>query len=399
MTAYDFSRHLGQIKVVNVWKGFESLEWMNGLSFFWPRTVVHDLISSKGEPLLDVKYDNKLYSLRIPSEQNVKADFPLEAMDELFFSSKPASARFPFSYQKVPHKIRWLIAAAVVKFNRSRAKKGFAFPQWPLDLSTDALADVYNCCSDEKVIASHENIVLLTHDIDTPESLDNLPSFLKIEESFGIKSTSFVVPKGWNITHRILENAAVKGHELGIHGYNHDNRTPFLSENEIEYRMNEVCNLISLYKMKGYRSPSLLRSKPLFQALEKYFLYDSSIPNAGGYYARRGNGCASARPFYYGNLFEIPLTLPSDANLLFQGFNPGQILKLWKNLSETIIRSGGIVHLLTHCEKRYSGNKIMLETYKEYISYIQSFFKPQWKTLSDLVVRKTGDIPLANSST
>jgi peptidoglycan/xylan/chitin deacetylase (PgdA/CDA1 family) len=51
--------------------------------------------------------------------------------------------------------------------------------------------------------------------------------FLDIEETAGARSTSFVVPCAWPLDHGLLQQLHDRGHEIGVHGYDHANRTPF----------------------------------------------------------------------------------------------------------------------------------------------------------------------------
>ena len=124
------------------------------------------------------------------------------------------------------------------------------------------------------------------------------------------------------------------------------------------------------YGAKGYRAPSLVRSRELLAALAQYYDYDSSIPTSGGLFPVPNNGCATARPWRIGSLWELPLSLPRDGSLRFLGYSPTEILDLWLSAARTIHRSGGIVTLLTHCELGFSGNPPMLGTYRDFLAAI-----------------------------
>ncbi len=375
------------VEVFEVLDAYSILSWMQGMKFLWPQAIIEQLTKNEGTLFARARVRNETMSLRIsPHELLGVKDCLKEMLGKIIFTPEPASSKLPFSYQRVPHRIRWLVASMLVRINKLRIKRRLVFPQWPLDLSVDALNDILTVNSGD--LDRHpQAYVLLTHDIDTPESLKYLPGFLEVEESFGVHSTNFVVPCGWDIDHGILERAFGQGHEIGIHGFNHDNRTPFLPRDEMAARIESAAALMTKYAAKGYRAPSLLRSKLLIDVLANYFTYDSSIPNTDGFYSGTGTGCATARPFHLGSLIEIPLTLPSDANLLFQGFRPGEILSLWMDSAKKLIRSGGIVHLLTHCEKRYSGNKTMLGIYREFVSFLKSNAL-EFKTLAEAASQK-----------
>src|SRR5262249_52992836 len=151
-----------------------------------------------------------------------------------------------------------------------------------------------------------------------------------------------------------------RGHEAGVHGFDHSNRTPFAAADERARRLDAAKPLAERYGMVGYRAPSLLRTRRLLRDLSTRYRYDSSIPTSGGPFPVPNNGCASARPFSVEGIAEIPLTLPRDGSLRFLGYQPREIADLWIGCAETIARSGGVVALLTHCERRFTGNARML---------------------------------------
>lgn len=350
---------------------------MNGQTFCWPDKLIQELILSEGTPVANVEYKNQGVGLNRPFRKGfLSIERYITSLREygLYTSTPPASSLMPFSYQRVPQGIRWITASLLTRFNYWRMKGQSFFPRWPLDLSADALED-FTSCFDSKPLSRQNHsktTVVLTHDIDNPESLKNMPRFLAIEESFGFRSTNFIVPMGWPLDCEIIERAVSNDHEIGLHGYNHDNCTPFLPYDAIERRFEECLPFIERYRVKGYRAPSLLRTQNLFRCLKRYGLYDASVPTVGGQYSLKPNGCASARPFYHQEVWELPLSLPTDASLLFLGFKPDHILRLWIDTTQAIGKSGGTVVLLTHCEAVYSGNPQMLKVYAEFLTFLKS---------------------------
>jgi hypothetical protein len=223
--------------------------------------------------------------------------------------------------------------------------------------------------------------VVLTHDIDSTEGLQNLVKlFLGIEESVGALSTNFVVPCSWPIDHGLLQEIKDRGHEIGTHGYDHSNLTAFSSQEEQNIRLKAAQPLINQYDITGYRSPSLLRTRRLLFNLRGFYTYDSSIPTSGGPFPVPNNGCASARPFNFENIIEIPLSMPRDGSLLCLGFSPRKILKIWIDCAKKISRSRGIVVLLTHCESHFSGNTDMLNIYRDFLEFVTSSEQFAWST-------------------
>jgi hypothetical protein len=132
------------------------------------------------------------------------------------------------------------------------------------------------------------------------------------------------------------------------------------------------------YGASGYRAPSLLRTPGLLRDLAEFYRYDSSIPTAGGLFPTPNNGCASARPFLVEGIAELPLSMPRDGSLRFLGYSPDQILKCWLDCARQIGRSGGVVVLLTHCERQFSGNPPMLAAYRRFLEFVAESDQFTW---------------------
>jgi peptidoglycan/xylan/chitin deacetylase (PgdA/CDA1 family) len=287
----------------------------------------------------------------------------------LWIENPPASARLPFPYHRVPTAFRVLAARIFGKMRRQRLTDESAFPIWPLDLSVDFLADLAGF---PPAALPAPGRVLLTHDIDSAEGLANLVNlFLPLEEKYGARSVNYIVPCKWPLDQASLDEIISRGHRLGIHGFDHGNRTPFCGDEERRRRIEAARPLVERHKIKGYRAPSLCRTPALIDELARHYAYDSSVPASGGLFPAPDNGCASARPFLLRGLLEIPLTMPRDGSLLFLGHAPEAILELWKQCAMQLARSGGLVVVLTHCEKHFSGNPAMLRAYEGFLAFVR----------------------------
>src|SRR5262249_3442161 len=176
-----------------------------------------------------------------------------------------------------------------------------------------------------------------------------------------------------------------RGHEIGVHGYDHSNRTAFLASKERRERLVAGKEFGSQFGAGGYRAPSLLRTPELLADLAAHYRYDSRIPSAGGLFPVPNNGCASGRPWQIGDLWEIPITLPRDGSLQFLGYSPEAIVRLWQETAAIMARSGAIVSLLTHCENGFSGNARMLAAYRRFIEFIAASAKFEFVRPCDLV--------------
>lgn len=280
----------------------------------------------------------------------------------------PASSRTPVSYRNVPSAARMLLARGIGMVQRRRSHRWAAFPGWPLDLSVDVWSDLASEPAVRLTEAVGRTPVLLTHDIDSPEGLQNLVDlFLPIEERYGARSCNFVVPCAWPLDASLLREAQARDHEIAVHGYDHANRTPFAPPAERRDRLQAGKSFAANWGAVGYRAPSLLRTRALLDDLAGFYRYDSSIPTSGGPFPVPNNGSATARPYKIGALWELPLSLPRDGSLRFLGHAPSEIADLWWRCADRIATSGGLVCLLTHCEASFSGNRDMLKAYESLI--------------------------------
>lgn len=369
------SEGLFSVRVADV-ENIPRLAWANGLEVSLPSAVLSAL-SDRDGAWVTVKPGD------LPRGREMVDDVRLR---KAFTLSSPASTNLPFSYQTVPLWARTLVGHVIGRLQRTRVRSWASYPRWPLDLSADFTADL--CGVEPSPFAEGPVPVLLSHDIDTDEGLRNLVEhFLGIEESVGASSSNYIVPCAWRIDHGLLDEVAQRGHEIGIHGYDHSNRTPFTDPIERRKRIDAARPLIERYHIIGYRAPSLLRTFALLEDLGSLYRYDSSIPTSGGLFPVPNNGCASARPFRIGELTEIPISLPRDGSLRFLGHRPQEILKIWQQCAERIAASGGVVSLLTHCEARFCGNGPMLEIYKQFLHYLATDSRYAFATPAQVLKR------------
>jgi len=62
--------------------------------------------------------------------------------------------------------------------------------------------------------------------------------------------------------------------------------------------------------------------------------------------------------------------MPRDGSLRFLGYAPPRILAIWRDCAARIAKAGGVVMLLTHCERRFSGHPSMLAAYRRFLEYV-----------------------------
>ena len=358
--------------------GCSRLAWAEGRTFRVPASLLHE--TKLGA------FRSPDGSLALPDRCDVATPSDAQALREFaaFTESPPATARLPLSYQRVPAVLRAAAASFIGRVRRRQADRWARFPRWPLDLSADFLSDA----AGERRAIGPPAPVVLTHDIDSAEGLNNLTrQFLAREEAVGARSVNYVVPHGWPLDAGTLREVRARGHEIGVHGFDHSNRTPFLDRDARRERLAAGRRFADEHGATGYRAPSLLRTRALLRDVGERFAYDSSIPTSGGLFPVANNGCATARPFVVEGVVELPLSMPRDGSLRFLGYSAADILSLWKECAAAIARSGGVVVLLTHCERRFSGTSEMLAMYSRLLEHLASAGRYRFSQPADVLVR------------
>jgi hypothetical protein len=362
-------------------EGVPALQWAENLTVRLPAKIAGALANGT-EPAsgIVITPDNAARA-RMVGGENPHRSLQLRAA---YTDQPPLSSRLPFPYHFIPAWARQLVARGIGRAKRRQVARWAAFPGWPIDLSTDFVADLVGTA--RLPLVESRTPVLLTHDLDSPEGIRNLVTrFIDIEEQVGARSCSYVVPCGWPLNYALLDEVQRRGHEIGVHGYDHSNKTPFADPAERQRRLDAAKPVVERYRVVGYRAPSLVRTEALIRDIARLYRYDSSIPMAGGLFPVPNNGCASARPWRLQGIWEVPLTLPRDGSLRFLGYEPAEIGRLWRETTETVARSGGIVCLLTHCETGFCGNAPMLAVYRDFLQWVASEPRFWFLRPSDLV--------------
>jgi len=287
---------------------------------------------------------------------------------------RPSFTRLPFHYHKVPGKMRVWLSQMLVAL-RNRFHRGFHFPEWPIENSVETLRwlaskttgtrdgerfELRPFWPEDKKFA-----FVLSHDVDTNKGLKEIERFQQIDEKFGIHAAWFIPTVLIREAGGLLTELKERGGEIALHGYNHDGKIAFLSEEGMRERLRQSLDIIQRFEMSGFRSPLLFRTPRLFEVLSDFFDYDSSVPDTELF-----TGCASAFPFGRGNLLELPITLPMDATLVSMRKKPKESLEIWRKKMRWIEEVGGLGLMVTHTEPHFSANAEMLSVYEEFLSEI-----------------------------
>ena len=215
--------------------------------------------------------------------------------------------------------------------------------------------------------------VCLTHDVDDLDGYRHMDLLLNIEREFGFGATYNIPGMRYPVDMGYLRSLQYEGFEFGIHGYKHRGETPFLEEKQIESRIVESLDRFKGIHIRGYRSPALRRTVQFINVLEKYFEYDSSVPDTENYTGEKHfNGCSIPYPFFEGRLLEIPITVPQDGVLLMLGYSPEEILSLWIRKIILLKELKALIVVNTHPDPIFSGNPTMAWIYRKLLEFIAS---------------------------
>lgn len=282
---------------------------------------------------------------------------------------RPLYTYAPFNYQMVPAAARY----CGQKFFKRATPSSLAFPAWPYEGSLERLrrAASSGLSGESRRYAKRVSwpgnkkcALILTHDIESETNWKWVREIAAAEMSCGFRSSWNVVPKLYRVDHPTLEWLARNGFEIGLHGYNHDNKMAYLSEPDIRRRIDACSDIIKKYAVTGFRSPSWLRSERLFGVLQDYFAYDCSVPDVD-YMSPAGiGGCCSVYPYMIGRLVELPTTLPYEFPVQC-GVKPEDLNAYWRVKIARIKDDGGCITAVTHPDPYYGGNDKMVRAYRE----------------------------------
>ena len=183
---------------------------------------------------------------------------------------------------------------------------------------------------------------IVTHDVETREGVERIDRLASLEERQGIRSAWYFVPAKYKIDAGLLNDLRERGHEVGVHGYNHDGQL-FSSHSRFQQRAAKINAIGREWQATGFRAPMMHRQLVWMQSLE--FDYDASCFDIDPYQAMPG-GVGGVWPFVVGRLVELPCTMPQD-HTLFVTLQQ-QSTDIWRHKLELIRRLRGAAMCIVH---------------------------------------------------
>ena len=206
---------------------------------------------------------------------------------------------------------------------------------------------------------------VLTHDVETSDGFATVDRLAKLEESKGFRSSWHFVPHKYPLDDGLLRDLVDRGHEVGIHGYNHDGRL-FASRHVFNRRLPKINAALQKYCAAGFRAPMVHRNLDWIEKLD--LDYDASCFDVDPFQAMPG-GVGSIWPFLKGKMVELPYTLPQD-HTLFVAMEEKSI-DAWKTKINFLREWSGMALSITHPD--YLDTPFRLGLYEQLLDHLQQF--------------------------
>lgn len=227
------------------------------------------------------------------------------------------------------------------------------FPRWPFEPILIEQADRRLRAALAQSGSGHTPIVgywpkgyraawILTHDVEGPSGIQTIRRVRELESRYGVRSSWNFVAEDYEIPYDLFAELRADGCEIGVHGIKHDGKL-FQSRACFEAALPKIGSYMDRWDACGFRSPSLHRRADWMHELG--CLYDSSFPDSDPFEPQPG-GCCSIRPFMFGDVVELPITLLQD-HTLWEVLQRDSC-ELWLRKSDWLIANHGLVCINTH---------------------------------------------------
>ncbi|MCA9184726.1 MAG: hypothetical protein R3E01_07565 [Pirellulaceae bacterium] len=225
---------------------------------------------------------------------------------------------------------------------------------------------------------SYGAAVSLTHDVETLAGVKRVPELAAMEERLGLRSAWNFIPYKYRIDRGLLAELQQRGHEICVHGYNHDGLL-FTSPKLFARRAVGINRAAREFGAVGFRAPMVHRNLEWLQQLD--FQYDSSYFDIDPFQAMPG-GVGGVWPLVAGRFVELPYTLPQDHTLLV--VLGEQSPQIWMEKLRLLKQLAGMALLITHPD--YLDSHGSLAIYQRFLEHVHTQ-TDLWKALPKDIAR------------
>jgi peptidoglycan/xylan/chitin deacetylase (PgdA/CDA1 family) len=241
-------------------------------------------------------------------------------------------------------------------------------------------------------------------------ALVGLPRLLDLLRQHEVPATFFVPGHTAHAWPDLVARIAEDGHEIGHHGWVHENPAKLERDQEVEVfeRGFEALEHVIGERPTGYRSAAWDFSPNSIDLLLDYgFLYDSSCMASDfyPYYLRQGDRWSTTEPYVFGELVELVELAPSWGLDDFPpleyvwGANggpmiPSQVLELWQGEFDYMVANcpGGVYNLT--CHPQFIGRGARISMLEQLIEHMQQS-DVKFERLRDVATRFKEGNPLS----
>lgn len=212
----------------------------------------------------------------------------------------------------------------------------------------------------------------MTHDVETQEGVANVLRIAELEEKHGFRSAWNFIPYKYKIDSGLIRELKDRGHEIGVHGFNHDGRL-FENKRTFARRVGPINDAVKRFGARGFRAPMVHRNLHWQQQLDVD--WDASCFDVDPFQAMPG-GVGGVWPFICGRFVELPYTLPQDHTLFVSlGITDKSI---WVEKYNYLRELSGLAMLITHPD--YLDTTAKQAIYEDFLCHL-SADHACWKAL------------------
>lgn len=275
--------------------------------------------------------------------------------------------------QLIPRRLQIWLRRQVIKTKRPKYNH-----VWPIDPKADGCPIKFTGWPGRKQFA-----LVLTHDVDTAEGLNNCMKLMEMEKSLGFRSSFNFVPERYKNSAGIRKTLVENGFEVGVHGLHHDGKL-FKSSKIFKERAKKINAFIKQWDAVGFRAPAMHHNLDWIHMLD--IKYDASTFDTDPF-EPQSDGCMKIFPFWVEHAtqnrgyIELPYTLPQD----FTVFILMRDIKgrIWRRKLNWIIQQGAMALLNTHPDymsfentQRYDHYPAAI--YRKFLLYIKNRYENRY---------------------